>query len=51
MLSRVDAESDRMRLSRVTCEDVSLFDPDLVDFFWQYQNAGLRLAQLRFYAD
>jgi hypothetical protein len=35
----------------VTCEDVSLFDPDLVDFFWQYQNAGLRLAQLRFYAD
>jgi hypothetical protein len=35
----------------LTCEDVSLFDPDLVDYFWQYQNTGLRLAQLRFYAD
>ena len=35
----------------VTCEDVSLFNTDLVDYFWQYQNAGLRLAQLRFYAD
>jgi len=35
----------------VTCEDVSLFDPDLIDYFWQYQNAGLRLAQLRFYAN
>jgi len=35
----------------VTCEVVSLFDTDLVDYFWQYQNTGLRLAQLRFYAD
>lgn len=35
----------------VTCEDVSLFDPNLADFFWQYQNTGLRLAQLRFYAN
>ena len=33
----------------VTCEVVSLFDPDLVDYFWQYANSGLRLAQLRFY--
>jgi hypothetical protein len=28
---------------------VSIFDPALVDFFWNYQNNGLRLAQLRFY--
>lgn len=35
----------------VTCEDVSLFDPDLTDFFWQYDNNHLKLAQLRFYLD
>jgi len=35
----------------VTCEDVSLFDPALTDYFWQYANSGLRLAQLRFYPD
>ena len=28
---------------------VSLFDPALQDYFWNYQNNGLRLAQLRFY--
>jgi hypothetical protein len=28
---------------------VSLFDPAFQDFFWNYQNNGLRLAQLRFY--
>ena len=33
----------------VTCETVSLFDPVLHDFFWQYANSGLRLLQLRFY--
>jgi hypothetical protein len=26
-----------------------LFDRDLADYFWQYDNSGLRLAQLRFY--
>jgi hypothetical protein len=26
-----------------------LFDRDLADYFWQYDNQGLRLAQLRFY--
>jgi hypothetical protein len=26
-----------------------LFDRDLADYFWSYTNAGLRLAQLRFY--
>ena len=33
----------------VTCETVSLFDPVLQDYFWQYANKGLRLLQLRFY--
>jgi len=28
---------------------LSLFDPNLAGFFWNYQNNGLRLAQLRFY--
>jgi len=28
---------------------VSLFDPALQDYFWNYDNNGLRLAQLRFY--
>src|SRR2546428_5038363 len=28
---------------------VSIFDPALQDYFWNYQNNGLRLAQLRFY--
>ena len=32
-----------------TCETVSLFDPVLQDYFWQYANNGLRLLQLRFY--
>jgi hypothetical protein len=32
-----------------TCETVSLFDPVLQDYFWQYANTGLRLLQLRFY--
>jgi hypothetical protein len=26
-----------------------LFDRDMADYFWQYANSGLRLAQLRFY--
>jgi hypothetical protein len=33
----------------LTCETVPLFSGGLVDFFWQYDNNGLRLAQLRFY--
>lgn len=28
---------------------ISLFDPMLQDYFWNYDNKGLRLAQLRFY--
>jgi hypothetical protein len=34
----------------IVCETVSLFDPVLTDYVWQYVNSGLRLAQLRFYA-
>jgi hypothetical protein len=33
----------------VVCETVPLFSGGLQDFFWQYDNNGLRLAQLRFY--
>jgi hypothetical protein len=33
----------------LTCETISLFDPALQDYFWQYSNQGLRLLQLRFY--
>jgi len=33
----------------VVCQTVPLFSSDLKDFFWQYDNFGLRLAQLRFY--
>jgi hypothetical protein len=32
-----------------TCTRYALFDNDFMDFFWQYDNFGLRLAQLRFY--
>jgi hypothetical protein len=28
---------------------VSLFDPCLQDFLWQYDNNGLKLLQIRFY--
>jgi hypothetical protein len=31
-------------------EEVGLFDDALQDFFWQVDNNGLRLAQLRFYS-
>ena len=30
-------------------ETVNLFDPALYDYFWNYDNHGLRLTQLRFY--
>lgn len=32
-----------------TTTTVSLFDPALYSYFWNYDNHGLRLAQLRFY--
>ena len=30
-------------------ETVNIFDEDLYEYFWNYENRGLRLAQLRFY--
>jgi hypothetical protein len=33
----------------VTCGSVSLFNGVLQDYFWQYDNNGLRLAQIRLY--
>jgi len=32
-----------------TLETVNIFDSALNDYFWNYDNQGLRLAQLRFY--
>ena len=32
-------------------ETVSLFDPCLEGYFWQYDNRGLKLLQLRFYTE
>ena len=32
-----------------TAERMSLFDDRLVDYYWQYDNQGLKLVQLRFY--
>lgn len=31
------------------CSDVNLFGSDTYQYFWDYDNAGLRLTQLRFY--
>jgi hypothetical protein len=30
-------------------ERYNLFNSTLTDYFWQYDNTGLKLAQLRFY--
>lgn len=32
-----------------TTERYNLFNSSLTDYYWQYDNAGLKLAQLRFY--
>jgi hypothetical protein len=32
-----------------TLERVNLFGDQLTDYYWQYDNSGLKLAQLRFY--
>jgi len=34
-----------------TCEDVSLFSDGLINFVWEYDNNGLKLAQFRFYEE
>lgn len=33
----------------IICADVSLFNSAMEDYVWQYDNNGLRLAQIRFY--
>ena len=40
----IDTDGDNVADTRV-----SIFDPMLQDYFWNYDNKGLRLAQLRFY--
>jgi hypothetical protein len=41
--------TDELTKIETTEGTVSLFDPELQDFFWNFNNDGLRLAQLRFY--
>jgi hypothetical protein len=47
--SRFVNVTDELTTIETTEGTVSLFDPALQDFFWNYNNQGLRLAQLRFY--
>lgn len=44
----VDLNNDSI-VSADECRDVDLFAADLYQYFWDFDNAGLRLAQLRFY--
>lgn len=44
----VDLNSDGI-VTADECRAVDLFASDLYQYFWDYDNAGLRLAQLRFY--
>jgi len=46
--SLVACETDTLT-GEVVCTRTALFSGDLVDWYWQYDNQGLRLAQLRFY--
>jgi hypothetical protein len=36
-------------VTTLVCGDVSLFNSVMEDYVWQYDNKGLRLAQIRFY--
>lgn len=48
----IDYCSDWDDIDPTVCTDVDqlpLFSNDLIEYFWQYDNEGLRVAQLRFY--
>ncbi|MEW5850463.1 MAG: hypothetical protein AB2A00_16885 [Myxococcota bacterium] len=47
LTSLVACETDDVT-GEVVCTRTALFSGDLVDWYWQYDNNGLRLAQLRF---
>lgn len=44
----VDLNNDAV-VAADECVDVNVFDPTLYEYFWDYDNWGLRLTQLRFY--
>lgn len=44
----VDVDPDPM-VEDIVCTRYALFRDEFQDFFWQYDNKGLRLAQIRFY--
>ncbi|MEW5854771.1 MAG: hypothetical protein AB2A00_38700 [Myxococcota bacterium] len=48
LTSMVVCEGDISSKTSV-CTRTALFSGDLVDWYWQYDNKGLKLAQLRFY--
>jgi hypothetical protein len=43
------ADVDPTAVVDIVCTRYALFRDEFVDFFWQYDNKGLRLAQIRFY--
>ena len=45
----LDAVADAAAVLACGGTTVSLFDPCLEGYFWQYDNNGLKLLQLRFY--
>ena len=46
----LDQVADSAAVAACGATQVSLFDPCLQGFFWQYDNNGLKLLQVRFYA-
>lgn len=47
----LDAVADADAVTACGATTVDLFDPCLEGYFWQYDNNGLKLLQLRFYYD
>lgn len=47
----LDPLADAAAVEACGGETVSLFDPCLEGYFWQYDNRGLKLLQLRFYPE
>lgn len=45
----LDVVADSAAVTACGATTVSLFDPCLIGFFWQYDNNGLKLLQIRFY--
>jgi hypothetical protein len=48
LVACVDIDPDPL-IEDIVCTRFALFSGDFEDWFWQYDNRGLRLAQIRFY--